>query len=196
VKPGYKGIVSWTLWPATGMMVAGGLLSFAFRWKTVFKAFSGLGRMFGGSATASGEQDPLERVEVPGSWFVFGVGFFGLLCVVLGQRYFNIAWWMGILAVVVTFFLSIVAARATGETDITPIGAMGKITQLTYAVITPRIPVDQFATTNLMTASITSGAASHAADLLTDLKSGYLLGGNPRKQTLSQMFGVIAGTLF
>ena len=50
-------------------------------------------------------------------------------------------------------------------------------------------------TTNLMTASITSGAASHAADLLTDLKSGYLLGGNPRKQTISQFFGVIAGTI-
>jgi uncharacterized oligopeptide transporter (OPT) family protein len=46
-----------------------------------------------------------------------------------------------------------------------------------------------------MTACITSGAASHAADLLTDLKSGYLLGGNPRKQTISQLFGVVAGTL-
>jgi uncharacterized oligopeptide transporter (OPT) family protein len=27
------------------------------------------------------------------------------------------------------------------------------------------------------------------------LKSGYLLGGNPRKQTISQLFGVVAGTL-
>jgi OPT family oligopeptide transporter len=97
---------------------------------------------------------------------------------------------MGILAVLVTFFLSIVAARATGETDITPIGAMGKITQLMYGVVAP-----SNITTNLMTASITSGAASHAADLLTDLKSGYLLGGNPRKQTISQLFGVIAGTI-
>jgi uncharacterized oligopeptide transporter (OPT) family protein len=50
-------------------------------------------------------------------------------------------------------------------------------------------------TTNLMTASITAGAASHSADLLTDLKSGYLLGGNPRKQTIAQLFGVLAGTL-
>jgi uncharacterized oligopeptide transporter (OPT) family protein len=97
---------------------------------------------------------------------------------------------MGILAVLVTFLLSIVAARATGETDITPIGAMGKITQLVYGVVAPTN-----ITTNLMTASITSGAASHAADLLTDLKSGYLLGGNPRSQTISQLFGVLAGTV-
>ena len=67
---------------------------------------------------------------------------------------------------------------------------MGKITQLMYGVVAP-----ENVTTNLMTASITSGAASHAADLLTDLKSGYLLGGNPRKQTISQLFGVVAGTL-
>ena len=82
------------------------------------------------------------------------------------------------------------AARATGETDITPIGAMGKITQLTYGVIAP-----SNMTTNLMTASITAGAASHSADLLTDLKSGYLLGGNPRRQTVAQLFGVLAGVL-
>jgi uncharacterized oligopeptide transporter (OPT) family protein len=109
---------------------------------------------------------------------------------VLGHLIFGISWWMGIIAVLVTFLLSIVAARATGETDITPIGAMGKITQLIYGVLAP-----SNITTNLMTASITSGAASHAADLLTDLKSGYLLGGNPRKQTISQFFGVLAGTV-
>ena len=114
----------------------------------------------------------------------------GTACVILGHWLFDITWWMGILAVLVTFFLSIVAARATGETDITPIGAMGKITQLMYGVVAP-----SNITTNLMTASITSGAASHAADLLTDLKCGYLLGGNPRKQTISQFFGVIAGTI-
>lgn len=109
----------------------------------------------------------------------------------MGHYCFDIRWEMGILAVLVTFFLSIVAARATGETDVTPIGAMGKITQLLYGVIAPAK-----ITTNLMTASITSGAASHAADLLTDLKTGYLLGGNPRKQTISQLFGVLAGTVF
>src|SRR5262245_19002192 len=109
----------------------------------------------------------------------------------LGHFFFEITWWMGILAVAITFVLSIVAARATGETDVTPIGAMGKITQLTFGVIAP-----SNVTTNLMTASITAGAASHSADLLTDLKSGHLLGGNPRMQTISQLFGVLAGTLF
>jgi uncharacterized oligopeptide transporter (OPT) family protein len=46
-----------------------------------------------------------------------------------------------------------------------------------------------------MTANITSSVAISSADLLTDLKSGYLLGANPRKQFLAQFFGVFGGTL-
>jgi uncharacterized oligopeptide transporter (OPT) family protein len=188
-EPGYRGIVSWVLWPATSMMVTAGLLSFGLKWRTVLRAFGGLSRLAGGAGAAA-DADPLERVEVPASWFLTGTLVAGTACVVLGHWLFGITWWMGILAVLVTFLLSIVAARATGETDVTPIGAMGKITQLIYGVVAP-----SNITTNLMTASVTAGAASHAADLLTDLKSGYLLGGNARKQTISQFCGVIAGTL-
>ncbi len=186
-KPGYRGIVHWTLWPATAMMLTSGLLSFALRWRTVLRAFSGLAALVG---RPGGKADPLAHVEVPGSWFVVGTTLSGLACVVLGHYFFAIAWWQGILAVLLTFVLSIVAARATGETDVTPIGAMGKMTQLLFGAIAPGN-----ATANLMGASITAGAAAHSADLLTDLKSGYLLGGNPRKQTISQLFGVLAGTL-
>jgi uncharacterized oligopeptide transporter (OPT) family protein len=66
---------------------------------------------------------------------------------------------------------------------------MGKVTQLVYGVLIP-----QNATANLMTASITANAAASSADLLTDLKSGYLLGAHPRRQFLAQLLGVFAGT--
>ncbi|HTM55647.1 MAG TPA: OPT family oligopeptide transporter [Pirellulales bacterium] len=184
---GRHGINAWTLWPATAMMVASGLLSFALRWRTVARALAGMLSMFRPSKTGD---DPLAAVDVPGSWFVIGTALSGAACVILGERFFNISYPMGILAVLLTFVLSIVAARATGETDVTPIGAMGQITQFVYGAI-----ARSNITTNLMTASITAGASAHSADLLTDLKSGYLLGGNPRKQTISQLFGVLAGTL-
>lgn len=187
IESGYRGIVFWTVWPATSMMVVASLLSFLFRWRTIFQGLIGV---FRPKSRPSGA-DALEDIEVPLSWFLIGTLLSGAGCVYLGHAYFEIRWDMGILAVLVTFILSVVAARATGETDVTPIGAMGKITQLLYGVIAP-----SRMTTNLMTASITSGAASHAADLLTDLKTGYLLGGNPRKQTISQLFGVLAGTVF
>ncbi len=46
-----------------------------------------------------------------------------------------------------------------------------------------------------MSANITAAAAGSSADLLTDLKSGYLLGAHPRKQFLAQFAGIFAGTL-
>jgi uncharacterized oligopeptide transporter (OPT) family protein len=46
-----------------------------------------------------------------------------------------------------------------------------------------------------MSANITAAAASSSADLLTDLKSGYLLGANPRKQFLAQFAGIFVGTI-
>ena len=50
-------------------------------------------------------------------------------------------------------------------------------------------------TANLMTASVTANASGCAADLLTDLKSGYLLGANARQQFLAQLAGILPGAL-
>jgi uncharacterized oligopeptide transporter (OPT) family protein len=44
-----------------------------------------------------------------------------------------------------------------------------------------------------MGANVTGGVGLHAADLLTDLKTGYLVGANPRQQFIAQLFGVLAG---
>lgn len=206
-KLGYRGIVSWSLWPGAALMVTSGLLTFALQWRTVLRAFKGLGNAFkskkprgdeGEDAYRTGKKrDPLaeaearlEAVEVPPSWFLGGMAFATLGIVITGKLAFGISIWLGLVAVALSFVLSVVACRATGETDVTPIGAMGKITQLTYGVLARGNIV-----TNLMAASITAGAASSSADLLTDLKSGYLLGANPRKQFLAQLVGTVVGTI-
>ncbi|MEZ4407491.1 MAG: OPT family oligopeptide transporter [Polyangiales bacterium] len=190
---GYRGIVTWSLWPGAAIMVSSGLVTFGMQWRTIVRALKGA--VSRGSKSAGpyregvSDEDPMEKIEVPMSWFAvaFGVATVGLL--VTGYLAFGISPVLGLIAVALSFVLAIVACRATGETDTTPVGAMGKITQLTYGVLAPsNIP------TNLMTASITAGAAGSAADLLTDLKSGYLLGANPRKQFLAQLSGTLVGT--
>jgi hypothetical protein len=185
---GYRNIVSWSLWGGAACMVTSGLLSFALQWRTVLRAFSGLRRIFSRKKQTA-EEDILERIEVPGSWFASGmlVGTVGI--VALATIFFNIPIWMSLLAVVLSFFLALVACRACGETDTTPVGAMGKITQLTFGAIAPKQM-----TTNLMTACITAGVADSASDLLTDLKSGYVLGANARRQFLAQFAGIFIGT--
>ncbi|OGS11203.1 MAG: hypothetical protein A2234_07745 [Elusimicrobia bacterium RIFOXYA2_FULL_58_8] len=188
-KLGYRAIVQWSTWGGAALMVTSGLFMFALQWKTVMRAFGGITEIFQGRKSGAVE-DPLAKIEVPGSWFLVGTAFSGLGCIMVLHYAFQTSWWMGVIAVILTFFLAMVAARATGESDITPIGAMGKITQLTFGILAPSNMV-----TNLMTASVTAGAAGSTADLLVDLKSGYLLGANPRQQFLAQFFGIFAGTL-
>ena len=187
-KLGYRAIVQWSTWGGASIMVTSGLFMFALQWKTVVRAFGGITNIFHSRPNTAA--DPLAHIEVPSSWFLTGTAFSGLGCIMVLHYAFQTSWYMGLIAVILTFFLAIVAARATGESDITPIGAMGKITQLTFGILAPTNM-----TTNLMTASVTAGAAGSTADLLTDLKSGYLLGANPRQQFLAQFFGIFAGTL-
>jgi uncharacterized oligopeptide transporter (OPT) family protein len=182
---GFRGIVAWSVWGGAACLTAAGLLSFFWDWRTVVRAFSGFRRGVG----APGDE-AMARIEVPGSWFVAGVALSGAALVFLGHRNYGIPVLFGLLAVALSFALSIVAARATGETDTTPMGALGKVTQLTYGVLIPQNVV-----ANLMTANITSSAVASSSDLLTDLKSGYLLGASPRKQFLAQFFGVFGGAL-
>ncbi len=137
-------------------------------------------------------------IEVPPSWFAAGTVIGTLGVVWIAHLAFAMPVWMGLLAVILSFFLALVACRVTGETDTTPVGAMGKVTQLMYGAITPHsmrvnAPM-QTKTVNLMAAGITAGIADSASDLLIDLKSGYILGANPRKQFLAQFAGIFVGT--
>jgi uncharacterized oligopeptide transporter (OPT) family protein len=177
------------VWVGAPLLVTSGILSFAFQWRTIVRAFSGFGGGSSRASAAEGGATPAS-VEVPTSWFVIGAGLSGVGIVVLAQLYFDIPLVYGVFAVLLTFVLALVACRATGESDITPTGAMGKIMQLTYGVL-----MQQNATANLMTAGITAGASSASADLLTDLKSGYLLGANPRRQFVAQLLGIVPGTV-
>jgi OPT family oligopeptide transporter len=183
----FRKISSWSLWIGVPMMVTSGLLLFFMNWKSVVRAFSTITAFL---SHKDAVDDPMDRIEVPGSWFIGGFLVCGTAAVLLAHQLFHVHYWMGAVAVVATFFLVVVAARAVGETDITPVGPLSKITQLTFGALAPgNIP------TNLMTANISAGATSHAGDLLTDLKSGYLLGANPRGQFIAQFFGVAAGSL-
>jgi uncharacterized oligopeptide transporter (OPT) family protein len=188
--------VRWALWGGTAVMVFASLASLALQWKTVVRSFT----MFKRGTTPRSSEDidvAMAKVEVPTSWLAAGLVPITLAMVAVQIVAFGISWWAGLIAVAMSFILSMVACRATGETDTTPIGAMGKVMQLLFAVISPPSAVGLQAsiTHNLMSAGTAANSASSAADLLTDLKSGYLLGANPRKQFLAQFIGVWFGTL-
>ncbi len=185
---GFRALVQWSLWGGTACMVTSGILSVLFQWKAAVRAFKGLGDMF--FKKSGGKVDQIEAIETPSSWFLIGQLVSLVALAILGHITFDMPYWQSAIAVVMSFALALVACRVTGETDTTPVGAMGKITQLTFGVLSPGNM-----NVNLMAANITAGAATSSADLLTDLKSGYLLGAHPRKQFIAQFSGIFIGTL-
>jgi putative OPT family oligopeptide transporter len=184
---GFATLAQWTLWFGASCMVAAGLLSFALTWRTALRAVRDLGQMLSFRSAAATE---LDRIEAPMSWFAAGQIVSLIALAWLAHASFGMPVWQSVVAVALSFLLALVACRVTGETDTTPVGAMGKVTQLTFGALHPgNVNV------NLMSANITAGAATSSADLLTDLKSGYLLGANPRQQFLAQFAGIFVGTI-
>jgi putative OPT family oligopeptide transporter len=186
----YKAVVAWTPWPGAAMLVGAGLTSFALDWRSVGRSFSGLLNIFGGSSkSGAGGERSLEAVEAPGWWFPAGFLVLGPVVIALMAYLFQIPLWAGAIAVPLAVLMGFVAARVTGETDVTPTKALGPVTQLIFGAITPGN-----LSGNIMSANVTGGIGLHAADLLTTLKTGWLLGAKPRHQVYAQLFGVIAGS--
>ncbi len=174
----------WSLWAGTSVMVMSSIAALALQWKTVMRAFT--------VKRGTAANEAMSRVEVPNSWFVWGTILSAIGLVIVLKVAFNIGILLGIFAVLMSFVIALVSCRATGETDTTPNGPMGKVVQLVYAIL-PGAAGNTII--NLMSAGTTSSAGMASADLLTDLKSGHLLGASPRKQFLAQFAGVFFGTI-
>ncbi len=183
----YRDITSWTLWPGVAVMVAHSLVGLAIQSPRMIK---GLVRTFSRSQ-ANSDSELLKDIEVPGTWFWSGLAVAGTFSIALQNWLFAIPIPYAILSVVLALGLAFVAARSVGETDINPTGAMGKVTQLVFGGVLK----GQIAP-NLMAACVTGGTASQAGDLMTDLKTGYILGAKPRHQVIAQFVGVLVGSVF
>jgi OPT family oligopeptide transporter len=184
----YKTIVGWTVWPGASILVAAGLTALALDWRSVARSFTGLARIL--RKRDAQVDHPIETVECPDWWFPAGFLVLSPVVVFLMMWLFQIPLWAGVIAVPMAVVMGFIAARVTGETDVTPTKALGPVTQLVYGVLTPGN-----LSGNIMAGNATGGVGLHAADLLTTLKTGWLLGGSPRVQFRAQLFGVVVGAL-
>jgi len=187
----------WALWGGASLLVFSSLTTLALQWRTVGRAFAMLRRGARTPASHGELERAMAAIEVPRAWMVAGLVPLAITMVALQVLAFGVAWWAGVLAVAMCFVLSLVVSRATGEADLSPSGAMGKLMQLLFAMISPPGAVGAAAsvTQNVMSAGIAVNSSGAAADLLSDLKTGYLLGANPRRQFLAQFAGVFFGVL-
>ena len=177
----------WALWWGVSMMVVGSLVSLFAR----PDLFSGLWRMLRQRRTPrSQEIDPLRDIELP-LWLSYvGVPVFGFLGVWMGNAFFGVPWLAGFLSLPLILVLSVICTNSMALTSWTPTGALSKITQFTIGSLDRSNPAS-----NLIPAGMTAEVASNAANLLSDIKPGYMLGAKPRQQAIGHVIGIVAGAL-
>jgi uncharacterized oligopeptide transporter (OPT) family protein len=181
---GFKAITMWALWGGVAMMTTSSLYSFFSKPQIILQAFKNPFKK------EAGKSDILRDIELPGWVSAIGIPVTGLILVILGHKWFGIGYLEGIVAIPLVFIFTLIAVNSTGLTSITPGGALGKLTQLTYSVIAPgNIP------TNIMVAGINGEVGLNTSNLLMDIKPGYMLGAKPRHQAVGHLLGVVAGAV-
>ena len=174
----------WAIWWGVGIMVVGSLVALFAKPKVIIDAFKGL------AGRKKAVEDPVAHIELPLKVSFIGLPILALATAWMAHEWYDVPYWMTIVALPLVFALSLICTNAMALTSWTPTGALAKIPQFTFGMIDRTNPG-----VNLMTAGITASVASNAANLLSDIKPGYMLGGKPRQQALGHAIGIIAGAL-
>ncbi|MBA2431645.1 MAG: OPT/YSL family transporter [Chthoniobacterales bacterium] len=177
----------WSLWWGVSMMVVGSLIALAGKpeiFTSVFKNLSGKRK-----AKQPGE-DVLKHIELP-LWISYvGVPVFSLLGCWLTHIFFGVPLWLAMLSLPLIFVLTVICVNSMALTSWTPTSSLSKITQFTIGAIDRANPAS-----NLITGGMTAEVASNAANLLSDIKPGYMLGAKPRQQAMGHIIGIFSGAL-
>jgi uncharacterized oligopeptide transporter (OPT) family protein len=173
----------WGMWPGAVAITTASLLHLALQGRALGRALRSLW-----PAPSAAAPHPLDALQVPRSWWLAGVMVLAPASVALAHVGFGVPVLHAVLAVALSFLLCIIACRIVGETDVSSPDTLGAVTQLTSSVLQPRSPV-----VGLVTAGVTVNTTSSAADLLSDLKTGHLLGAHPRRQFIAQLLGSAVG---
>ncbi len=178
---GYRSVAGWTMWVGSSVLVSAALTSLIVRRRIVLRAFRSLGRTRDRKSGA---------LDIGRKAWIAGLVVSAVVVAVVLRLALGVSLWMGLLSIPISFLLAVVVVRATGETNVAPLGATGHVTQIIYGGLAPgNVPA------NLGTAIVTAASAGEAADMMQDLKTGYLLGATPRRQVIGQLIGVLVGSL-
>jgi len=170
------------------MMVVGSLVSLLGRPEIFTDVFK---RLKAGPKDKVAGDDALKHIEFPLWISVVGIPIFSVLGAWATHAFFGVPWLLAFISLPLIFVLSIICTNSMALTSWTPTGSLAKITQFTMGAIDRTNPAS-----NLIPAGMTSEIASNAANLLSDIKPGYMLGAKPRQQAVGHVIGIFAGALF
>lgn len=172
----------WSLWWGVTMMVVGSLTSLLSH----PEIFKGLFRR----RAKDGGRDVLKHIEFPLWISALGIPVLSVVGAWVSHAFFGVPWLLAFISLPLIFVLSVICTNSMALTSWTPTGALSKITQFSMGAIDRSNPAS-----NLIPAGMTGEIASNAANLLSDIKPGYMLGGKPRQQAIGHLIGIFAGAI-
>ena len=180
----------WSMWWGITMMVVGSLVGLAAKPEIFTKAFKSMTTRRSATPAAGDRTDVLAHIEVPlwVSWV--GVPIFSVLGAWATHAFFDVPWLLSFISLPLIFVLAVICTNSMALTSWTPTGPLSKITQFSIGAIDHLNPAS-----NLLPAGMTSQISANAANLLSDIKPGYMLGGKPRHQVLGHVIGLVSGSL-
>ena len=175
----------WSLWWGVTMMVVGSLVSLFAKPEIFTSAFRNLGKK------KDAADDPMRDIEFPLWISAVGIPIFAVLAAAVSHYFFGVPWLLAFISLPLIFVLSVICTNSMALTSWTPTGSLSKITQFTMGAIDRTNPAS-----NLIPAGMTSEVASNSANLLSDIKPGYMLGAKPRQQAWGHVIGIVSGAIF
>jgi uncharacterized oligopeptide transporter (OPT) family protein len=173
------------------MMVVGSIVSLLAKPEIFTSAFKNFTRKKDASArSATPAHDVLAGIELPLWMSYVGVPIFSVIGAWITHEFFGVPWLLSFISLPLIFLLTVICTNSMALTSWTPTGALSKITQFTMGAIDRTNPAN-----NLIPAGMTAEIASNAANLLSDIKPGYMLGGKPRHQAIGHVIGIFAGAI-
>jgi uncharacterized oligopeptide transporter (OPT) family protein len=176
----------WSLWWAISMMVVGSLVGLLARFDLIAGALAGVFRRRRSEPAA----DPLRHIELPLWLSVVGVPVLSIVGAHFTHVFFGVSWFLSLISLPLIFVLTIISTNSMALTSWTPTSALAKITQFSMGAIDRANPAS-----NLVPATMTAEISANAANLLSDIKPGYMLGAKPRQQAIGHTIGILAGAL-
>src|SRR5512140_3560036 len=168
----------WVMWPATGLMVAGGLTALALKWRVIAKTFQGLR-----AKDADGGDFPMR-------WVVWGALASAAALAAVQKISLGFPLWLSFVSVLLSIVLMLVGIRVLGETNWAPISAMANLMQAVFAVLAPgHIPI------NMIGSGMSGAVAANGEHLMQDYRAGKIVGSTNRNLTYLQLIGVPIGAL-
>lgn len=166
------------MWPAVGMMIAGGLAGLLLRWRVLVKTFHDMA-----ASTSTSEDLPLRWVGIGGT-------IAAIVMIAVQRAFFGTPIWHSLIAIALSVPLGLVGLRVLGETNWGPISVMTNLTQAVFGVVAPG---DLRA--SMVSSGITGAVAAESEGLMQDFRAGAMIHSTPRILTYMQLIAVPVGAL-